>query len=131
MTHIATHMNRNSQFPRPPQKFLVIIPSMADIPCHIHQRLLSQNLAIFPSSDLHQLTLVPDLYQPVVESSSLQETQSVVAQTQRVTESLELVDFFVDGDIETLVVHCHCCRAPPRPASTMITRIWSVRACQE
>jgi hypothetical protein len=105
-------MNRDPQLPHPPKKFLMIIPPMANIPRHIHQRLLRQNLPVLPSPDLHHLTLIPDLYQTIMESPSLEETESVLAKSERITKSAEFVYFFEDLDREALGVHGHgCCAA--------------------
>ena len=65
-THITPHMNRDSQLAHPPQEFLMIIAPMPNIPRHIHKRLLRQNLAILPSPYLHELTLIPNLNQPIM-----------------------------------------------------------------
>ena len=72
--YIGAHLYPDPQLPYSSQELLMIIPAMSDIPSHIHQRLLSEYLPIFPPSNLHHLTLIPDLDQSIMQSPSLKQT---------------------------------------------------------
>jgi hypothetical protein len=78
---------------------------MANVPRHIHKRLLHQNLATHPSPYLHELTLVPNFNQTIMETLSLQQTLAIFAKSQGV----ELAHFLEDFYGEVLCVHSYGC----------------------
>ena len=72
----------------------MIVASMTDVPGHIHERLLSQDLAVMPAPDRHGRCLVADCLDFVdVAAPAGEQFVGILAQTQGVSEPLELANF--------------------------------------
>ena len=107
-THVASHVDRDPELMESLQEGCMVISRMANISSHVHQRLLGNDLAGLPVSNLQHSRLVADFDQVFVQASSFQQPQCVFAESQPIPETQELSHFLEDFDLKALSVHGHC-----------------------
>lgn len=71
----------------------MVVASVANVARHVHERLLSEHLAVVPAPDLHGRRLVANLLDLLdVAAPAGEQFIGIFAQTEGVSESVELAD---------------------------------------
>jgi hypothetical protein len=92
----------------------MIIAPVANKAGHVHKRLLREDLAVVPASDLHGRGLVANLLDLLdIAAPAGEEFVRILAETKGIPEAVELADFVEHGDdFMAVVVERDGCCAP-------------------
>ena len=99
----------------PLEKYVVVVSPVADVPCHVHQGLLCEYLAVVPAADLHRRSLVANLLDLLyVATPSRQEAIGVFAEAKGVAQPVEASDLVQHSNyFVPVVVEGYGCRTTP------------------
>ena len=112
--HFTSGVKRNRGIADSLQERLVVVAPVANVPSHVHQRLLCEYFAVSPAADLHILCLVSYAGKAPVEvaaTPSLKQLQRVFAESKGVPKPFESAQLLVQDHVVAMVLHRQSTRA--------------------